>query len=104
MAEPTNDEQRSLFDAVDEFAEAMKKKLAKKERDGWEGWNCAKNEIGLKESLLRHLSRRCSCGSWVPRRGLFEPSNLVDIANFCMFLWTIAKERIATVEAEKEGE
>lgn len=89
---PQNDEQRAIFEAVDVFAEAMKEKLAKKERDGWEGWDEPGNEAGLKESMVDHILERCICGGLRLRVKTFSSPNLVDIANFCMFLWNIAQK------------
>jgi len=60
-----------LFQSVDTFAEKMKMKLADKCLDGYKGWDEEENLHGIRESLSRHL----------------EKGDMVDVANFSMFLW-----------------
>ena len=63
----------ALHAAVDQFAAAMKTKLAVKAREGWYGWQESENEEAIWERLESHV-----------RRGR---SQVVDIANLAMMLW-----------------
>lgn len=56
--------------AVDEFARAMKQKMAKKRDDGRGGWEYA-HPLYLSELLKDHV----------------EKGDPIDVANFCMMLW-----------------
>ena len=57
---------------VARFSNAMKRKLAKKRREGYAGWNDGRCSIArLRGLLTSHLKKR-------------DP---VDIANFCMMIW-----------------
>ena len=70
-----------LCRAVDCFALAMKKKLIQKADDDWRGWRNKRNAGLLQRKLVEHVKRG------------FDASNMVDVANFCMFLWTIARRQ-----------
>ena len=62
--------------AVDEFAAAMKAKLAKNRADGRSGWeSCSEDE--LMEMLERHLQKP-------------DP---IDWANFAMMIWHVRKQQ-----------
>ena len=62
---------------VARFAEAMKKKLSRKRREGKRGWNrtpesgwgCSVRE--LEQMLKQHLAK----------------GDVIDVANFCMMVW-----------------
>jgi hypothetical protein len=85
---PRNKEQKKLFEAVDELAAAMKKKLAAKQREGWHGWDDL-TEYGRKDlarKMIEHIMKRDVFGTVSVDAQFMEESNLVDIANFCMFL------------------
>lgn len=85
---PKNKEQKRLFEAADEFAEAMKKKLAMKQQQGWTGWdNLDEYERkDLARKMMEHIMKRDVFGTVSVDAQFMEESNLVDIANFCMFL------------------
>lgn len=56
--------------AIEQFADAMRKKMARKSKEGREGWqNCS--ERSLARMLIEHI----------------EKGDPVDIANFAMMLW-----------------
>ena len=55
-------------------------KLEKKEKQGWAGWNNPENEPNLKFKLLQHFEKE------------WTQENLVDISNFCLFLWNLKEE------------
>ena len=78
------EEEAKLLELVEDFGAAMFLKLVQKKRDGYEGWdeNTAKNVMTLKEGLDNHLDGMDK----------FDRSNLVDIANFCAFLWNLEKK------------
>ncbi len=67
-----------INDAVDRFAEVMKKKLRKKASEGWSGWDQDRyTEFGVFQQRLHRLVGRVLAG---------EPGEVVDVANFCMFV------------------
>lgn len=66
-----SDEYRDNY-AVDQFAKAMKEKLAKKRADGRGGWD--KNVLGMGELLSRLVREHVDKG---------DP---LDVANLCMML------------------
>ena len=59
------------------FNHACYKKLAAKERRGFSGWDKQKNKELLEKDLITHT-----------RKPLIQ-SNLLDIANYCDFLWNL---------------
>ena len=78
-----------LCEAVDRFAEKMKKVLLCKRSDGWSGWR-EKSFIengDCKLKLYEHVGRLMVDD---------QADQAVDIANFCMFLddyWTLKEAR-----------
>ena len=62
-------EREKLRAAVDAFADKMKAKLLRKEREGYEGWDGI-SPYRLADKLWAHLKK----------------GDLVDVANFCMML------------------
>ena len=100
--DPHNDEQKSLFEAVDHFAEAMKKKLVSKQRSGWSGWDDTDRwtQHTLRRNMMAHILHSTTWGGVDVSESTFEPPNLVDMANFCMFLWNIAKKKEGETEHE----
>ena len=60
-------------EGVKRFANAMRRKLAKKRKDGYGGWHspgeCAENE--LVDMMADHVKK----------------GDMVDIANFAMMIW-----------------
>jgi len=65
-----------LNTAVDQFAAAMKARLADKARAGWTGWDDPSNVNTIHTALLAHAAG-------VPLAAGQE----VDVANFAMMLW-----------------
>lgn len=59
---------------VEQFAEAMKKKLSEARRKGRAGWQ-HRDPIELSIMLREHV----------------EKGDPRDVANFCMFLWSLGK-------------
>jgi len=80
MSHRAHREQNALSRLVSEFAEAMRQKLWKKQREGRSGWQDTSDskvpEI-LRERLYEHVEAY--------RRG--DPKQLVDIANLAAMLW-----------------
>lgn len=62
--------------AVDQFAAAMKARLAEKAREGWTGSDDPSNVSDIHTALLAHAAG-------VPLAARQE----VDVANFAMMLW-----------------
>lgn len=63
------------------FNYACYKKLAAKERRGFAGWDKQKNKELLEEGLMEHIKKPLT------------QSNLVDIADYCNFLWNLIKDQ-----------
>jgi hypothetical protein len=61
---------------VGQFSQAMQKKLEKKARQGWSGWDVMERGDAIKR-LREHLDR-VEAG---------EVGQAVDVANFAMFIW-----------------
>lgn len=71
-------------DAVDHFAAAMKDKLAQARVKGRHGWHeCAAAD--LSAMLRAHI----------------EKGDPLDVANFCMFLWSLGKPIVAAPVAQE---
>ena len=64
--------------AVDEFANAMKAKLAEKAQEGWTGWDQPESSIKIWNAMLAQ-------GAAVPLARGHE----ADIANLAMMLWRL---------------
>jgi hypothetical protein len=76
------EETESLSRLVADFGEAMRRKLWKKLREGYRGWNGnGGHEVEvLADKLAEHVNRY---------RMESDPSQLVDIANLAALLWRI---------------
>ena len=72
-----NIERKKLRFASYEFNHACIKKLEAKQKEGYSGWDEPKNKDNLESLFKEHTNRPLT------------QRNLVDIANFCMFLWNI---------------
>jgi len=72
-----------LLEASMKFDFVCLNKLKAKERLGWSGWDDIKNKDILEERFIKHVKTPLT------------QDNLIDIANFCMFLWNL-------IETEKE--
>ena len=66
-----------LFNASMEFYRACDVKLELKEKEGFTGWNNPENKKLLKGGFEEHICKALT------------QDNLVDIANYCMFLWNL---------------
>jgi len=73
-----------LYNASMKFHLACVVKLKKKEKEGWVGWDNPIKKKLLEAKLMEHTLKSLS-----------NQENLVDIANFCNFLWNL-------IEDEKE--
>ena len=80
----------TLKTAHQKFSEACFRKMKRKERAGWFGWDDPNEEWTLKLKLKEHFRRE-----WTQK-------NLVDIANFCMFLWNLKKEEMGTLNSDDD--
>ncbi len=74
-------EKQKLDEALKEFAQAMAGRLNEKRRDGFAGWDDGFNsawdmEHRMGTKVLRVIKEQEQC----------DPQDLVDIANFAMFL------------------
>ena len=72
------------------FNDACYKKLGKKEGEGFESWDDPNFEWTLKLKLKEHFKEE------------WTMENLVDIANFCNFLWNQKREEMGML-ADDEG-
>ena len=63
------------------FNYACYKKLAAKESRGFAGWDKQKNKIILEDGFYEHA-----------RKPLTQ-SNLIDISNYCIFLWNLIEDQ-----------
>lgn len=68
---------------VERFAAEMLRKLKKKQRGGWSGWNALYNKEDFERRLMLHALRGVhgETGQWV------------DVANFAAFLDNIERQR-----------
>ena len=80
----------TLTDAVDRFAVAMKKKLHEKAQDGWSGWDC--DDFVDSGACVRKLHEH----TFRMLRG--EESEVVDVANFCMFIFDREQRKAAVAQ------
>lgn len=67
-----------LNEAVDEFARAMKAKLAQKAHEGWTGWDQPESSLKIWNAMLAQ-------GAAIP----LARGQEVDIANLAMMLWRL---------------
>lgn len=67
-----------LNEAVDEFARAMKAKLAEKAQEGWTGWDQPESSLKIWNAMLAQ-------GAAIP----LARGQEVDIANLAMMLWRL---------------
>jgi len=73
---------KKLNKAVDEFVDAMKTELAKKESEGYTGWN-KEGEISTENLLGRSIDKIKQLQK-LPKD---LHSNAVDVANFMMMVY-----------------
>lgn len=67
-----------LNEAVDEFASAMKARLAQKAHEGWTGWDAPESANRIWNAMLAQ-------GAAIP----LARGQEVDIANLAMMLWRL---------------
>lgn len=67
---------------IDAFATEMKVKLLLKSGDGWSGWRDRSYKPDFHRQLHDHAMRALLDD---------EPLQLVDVANYCAFLWHHAR-------------
>ena len=77
---------KKLANATQHFYLTCLVKLEKKEKEGYIGWDDPKNAMGFKSEIEEHFKRE-----------IITQDDLVDISNYCNFLWN-------GKEAEKEKE
>lgn len=70
--------------AVDEFAAAMKARLAAKARNGWQGWDNPDNALEVWTTML-------SCGA----ASRLAAGHEIDIANLAMMLLRFNSQRVS---------
>lgn len=63
------------------FNHACYKKLAAKERRGFAGWDKQENKELLEEGFYEHTRKPLTQG------------NLIDISNYCNFLWNLIEDK-----------
>ena len=80
--QPAAQAQHPDDDAVDKLAEAMKKKLAEKRAQGRSGWDTDCTQQRLSDLLRQHV----------------EKGDVLDVANFCAFLFARG-ERVSAAQA-----
>ena len=66
-------------------------KLEKKEKEGWDGYFRSENKKQLEVDLLKHIAKG------------FAPDNLIDISNYCNFLWNLDEDAKAKVLKNLRG-
>ena len=66
-----------LFNASMKFHLACVVKLKEKEKAGWTGWDNPDSKRILGTKLMEHTIRP------------FTQNNLINISNYCMFLWNL---------------
>ena len=64
-----------------DFEWACRKKLETKEKQGWFGWDNPDNKEKLERYLIEHTEKPLT------------QRNLIDIANFCNFLWNLIENK-----------
>jgi hypothetical protein len=67
-----------LDERLDYFAKDMKTKLHKKAEQGYYGWDCDELKESFHNEIILHFLKYIKTG---------DKSQLIDIANFCMFLY-----------------
>ena len=79
-------ETKKISDAIDTFAEAMKKRMLTKAKAGWGGWN-----YNTYPSRLLTNAASAAVND--------DAKSAVDCANFCMMTWMQAIKKVG----EQEG-
>lgn len=64
------------------FHLACFQKMEQKEKEGLGGYNKLGNKKQLETDLLKHIAKG------------FAPNNLIDISNYCNFLWNLDEDAV----------
>lgn len=72
-------EEERIIQAVDVFADAMKKRLIKKMHSGYTGWDSP----NCRKGLLIDISADCNR----IMKGVYVEKHCVDVANRLMMIW-----------------
>ena len=72
---------KKLRVACYEFLNACMEKIKEKEEEGYGGWDKPELIKYLEEGLIEHTKK------------ILTQDNLVDIANYCIFLWNLIEEK-----------
>ena len=73
-------EERMLLAAATDFFIARVKKLERKEKQGYTGWN----DYGFERECVEEIRTRANLK--------LTQRNLINIANFCNFLWQMLED------------
>lgn len=74
-------EDQRLCAAVDDFAEAMKKRLIKKMDDGYRGWDDPICQDGILQDAIGDVEKI--------KQGDHVAKHCIDVANRLMMIWTV---------------
>lgn len=81
-------EQEKLCTAVDKFADAMKKRLLLKEKEGFSGWDHGDiTAYAIPTRLFGKAAELYALINYSEKRSKIKGKLLIDIANFSMMLW-----------------
>ena len=81
-------ETEKLCAAVDKFAEAMKKRLLQKEKQGFSGWDVGDvTAYAIPTRLFGKAAQLYALINYSPKPKKIMDKLLVDIANFAMMIW-----------------
>lgn len=80
-----DDEKQRLSDAVDRFAEAMKKRLFEKADEGFRGWDDL--NYNMHDGVQIRMFRKASFIWNLTVDGYLPSKVFIDVANFIMMLW-----------------
>lgn len=80
-----------MRDGINEFAEAMEKKMAEKDYHKGDSWKQCPEQV-LRLGLSNEINEWWQLKLNKPKDHKNEAMELVDIANFCMMLWNRLEE------------
>lgn len=81
-------EKEKLCAAVDDFANAMKKRLLAKEKQGFSGWDSGDiTAYAIPTRLFGKAAQLYALINYSPQQEKIKDKLLVDIANFAMMIW-----------------
>ena len=82
--------EKKLANATQHFYLSCLVKLEKKEKEGWVGWDDPKCKDGFKDEIDLHL------------QATITQDVLVDISNYCNFLWNLIEAQKVKEEREEK--